>query len=108
MPKKKGGAKAKRIAVRIRKVPIEAVPILKLVAKTIVPWETDAMKKHDRVLQFGNIGQGQPIQARCSTCQRIFIGKPRPNDKKNDKTDDILLRIRAEFEAHNCQQDAGQ
>jgi len=44
MPKKKGGAKAKRIAVRIRKVPIEAVPILKLVAKTIVPWETDAIK----------------------------------------------------------------
>src|ERR1700722_7962928 len=106
MPKKKSGKKAnaKKAVVRIRVVPIAKTPIVKLLAKKIVPCETVGMKKHDRVLQFEAIEQGKPIKGRCSICHRPFSAKPNPGGR----TDDALLRIRAEFEAHNCHEDASQ
>jgi hypothetical protein len=62
------------------------------------------MRKHDRVLQFENIRQDEPINSRCSVCHRPFIGKPKPRER----TDAVLLQMRADFEAHNCNEDASQ
>jgi hypothetical protein len=35
---------------------------------------------------------------RCSLCKRQFIGESKPGER----TDNVLLRMRAEFDAHNC------
>ncbi|MFZ3339682.1 MAG: hypothetical protein WA213_02290 [Terriglobales bacterium] len=102
MPKKK--ASVKKIVVHLRTVPIKEVPILKVIAKSIGPWETDGMKRHDRILQFEAIGQGRPLKARCGVCHRPFAAKAR----LNEGTDDALLRMRADFEAHNCHEDAAK
>ena len=62
------------------------------------------MLKRERILQFENIEEGEPIKARCSFCDRPFIGKYGPGER----TDAVLLRMRADFEAHNCKEDASQ
>lgn len=56
------------------------------------------MKKHNRYLQFENIEPGQPVSSECSLCKRTFRVIPEPKER----TDDVLLRMRAEFDAHDC------
>jgi hypothetical protein len=62
------------------------------------------MRSHARELKFAKMVTNAPISARCSVCQRVFIAKP----GASDRTDDLALRIRAEFDQHNCDEDASQ
>jgi len=65
-------------------------------------WETVGMSKHGRALQFfEKIEHGKPIRGRCSLCKRQFIGESKPGEG----TDDVLQRMRAEFDAHNCNEE---
>ena len=57
------------------------------------------MRSHDRSLQFDHIRQAEQITARCSVCKREFTATP----MANERTDDVILRLRAQFKAHNCQ-----
>ncbi len=57
------------------------------------------MRSHDRYLQFDNIRQGEQITAKCTLCEQIFVATP----VANERTDDVILRLRAQFTAHNCQ-----
>lgn len=53
----------------------------------------------ERYLHFDNINMEEPdIAARCSSCGRIFTGTP----GVDERVDDVLLRIRKEFNAHEC------
>jgi hypothetical protein len=56
------------------------------------------MLRHNRYLQFERIEQGEPISAWCNACNKRFRVTP----KAGERTDDLLLRLRAEFEAHKC------
>jgi hypothetical protein len=57
------------------------------------------MVTHERYLQFDNIDMEElDISARCSQCGQEFRAEPKPGER----VDDVLLRIRAEFEAHKC------
>ena len=57
------------------------------------------MVTHNRYLQFDNIDMEKPdISSRCSRCGREFSAEPKPAER----VDDVLLRIRTEFEAHEC------
>jgi len=58
------------------------------------------VKKQSRYLHFDNIEAGQRISSECSLCKRPFFANYRPDER----TDDVLIRIRAEFEAHDCHQ----
>ena len=55
----------------------------------------------NRYLQFENIKQGELIFARCSICKKEFRDDPKPTER----TDDVLLRMRAAFDAHQCNGD---
>lgn len=71
------------------------------VARTVKFSGADLSRKVDelpRFLEFEKIEQGAPIEARCSDCDRLFRVSPKPGDR----TDDLLLRLRAEFESHDC------
>lgn len=58
------------------------------------------MTYSDRYLHFDNIDMNEPvISSRCSCCSREFAAAP----KASEHVDDALLRIRAEFNAHECQ-----
>jgi hypothetical protein len=59
------------------------------------------MRGHVRELTFSKMVTGQPVTARCSVCKRVFIAKP----DGPGRTDDLLLRVRAEFEQHSCDAD---
>ena len=59
------------------------------------------MEKQPRYLHFDNIELGQPISSRCSLCGQQFRGEP----KSDETTDGTILRIRDEFNAHNCLKD---
>jgi hypothetical protein len=53
----------------------------------------------ERYVHFDNIDFEAPfITSRCSVCAREFEGQPRPGEH----VDQVLLRIRAEYEAHEC------
>ena len=57
------------------------------------------MLEAERYLQFDNIDMSKPIiTARCSVCDSEFSAKPKPKER----TDDVLLRIRAAFNDHVC------
>jgi hypothetical protein len=56
------------------------------------------MRNHSRYLEFSKITVGEPVVARCSICKRDFVADPRPNERM----DDVILRLRAEFAAHHC------
>jgi hypothetical protein len=58
----------------------------------------------DRYLHFDNIdfSYGRAITACCNPCDRIFVGKP----VGSERTDDIVLRVRAEYDAHRCRDSA--
>lgn len=66
--------------------------------------ETWKMKRHARELSFSTMTQGKTITARCSLCKRVFVAEPHGNER----TDDLLLKIRAEFYAHDCNLDSNQ
>jgi hypothetical protein len=58
------------------------------------------MTPSDRYLQFDNIDMDKPvISSKCSLCRREFAAYP----KAGERVDDVLLRIRSEFNAHECQ-----
>jgi hypothetical protein len=57
------------------------------------------MRGHDRCLQFDTIRQGEQITETCNLCKRDFVAAP----KANERTDDGILRLRAQFKAHNCE-----
>jgi hypothetical protein len=58
-----------------------------------------AMAVQDRYLRFDNIDIEKPdIVSRCSRCGQEFTAAPKPAER----VDDVLLRIRTEFEAHKC------
>jgi hypothetical protein len=53
----------------------------------------------DRYLQFSNIDIQLPdISSQCSRCGQEFRAEPKPGER----VDDVLLRIRVEFESHTC------
>jgi hypothetical protein len=56
------------------------------------------MRRHERYLRFENIETGHSVTAWCSHCDRRFIDAPQPGDH----IDEVLLRMRAEYEAHDC------
>lgn len=56
------------------------------------------METEHPYLQFERIEVGQQVLSECSMCKRAFQAVPKPNER----TDDVLLRIRAEFDAHDC------
>jgi hypothetical protein len=57
------------------------------------------MVTQDRYLHFDNIDMEQRgISSRCSCCGQEFRAEPKPRER----VDDVLLRIRADFEAHKC------
>jgi hypothetical protein len=53
----------------------------------------------DRYLHFDNIDMEKPdIKSQCSRCGQAFTAEPKPGER----VDDVLLRIRAEFNSHQC------
>jgi hypothetical protein len=57
------------------------------------------MTTQDRYLHFDNIDMRRPdIHARCSHCGQEFSATP----KASERVDDVVLRIRAEYDAHKC------
>lgn len=53
----------------------------------------------DRYLHFSSIDMEQPeISSQCSRCGQEFKAEPKPGER----VDDVLLRVRAEFEEHMC------
>jgi hypothetical protein len=52
-----------------------------------------------RYLHFDNIDFEQPvISSRRSQCQQEFVANPKPGERIAD----VLLRIPAQYEAHQC------
>jgi hypothetical protein len=67
--------------------------------------ETGLMSDPTRTFQFfETIEQGKPIRGTCSVCSRLFIGEP----NAGEQTDDVLLRMRADFDAHDCHEETRQ
>jgi hypothetical protein len=63
------------------------------------------MSEHPRMLQFlEKMGPGSPIKGACSACRRVFVAEPKPGER----TDDVLLRMRADFDAHDCHEETRQ
>jgi hypothetical protein len=57
------------------------------------------MVTNERYLHFDNIDMDKPdISSRCSCCGQEFRAEPKPGER----ADDVLLRIRAQFEGHKC------
>ena len=53
----------------------------------------------DRYLHFSNIDMERAdISSQCSHCGQEFTAEPKPGER----VDDVLLRVRAEFEAHRA------
>jgi hypothetical protein len=67
-------------------------------------WETVGMANRKRELEFTSMEPGQAMTARCMACRRVFRAIPRIMEK----ADDIVLRIREQFDAHDCNEDASQ
>jgi hypothetical protein len=53
---------------------------------------------------FETVEQGKPIKGACSACSRLFIAEPKPGER----TDEVLLRMRADFDAHDCHEETRQ
>lgn len=59
------------------------------------------MTAADRYLHFDNIDMDKPdISSSCSRCGQTFTAEPKPGER----VDDVLLRIRAEYDAHVCRE----
>jgi hypothetical protein len=65
------------------------------------PVGDDLAVTRNRYLHFDNIdlSYGRAITACCSACGRQFVGKP----IGTERTDDVVLRVRVEFDAHKCE-----
>ncbi|MFZ0276337.1 MAG: hypothetical protein WA651_07070 [Candidatus Sulfotelmatobacter sp.] len=56
-------------------------------------------RKHERALYFMVLpGSSATPSARCTVCKRRFELQPKPGER----ADDIILRMREDFAAHNC------
>jgi hypothetical protein len=53
---------------------------------------------------FEKMEQGKPAKGVCSVCSRLFVEEP----KAGERTDDLLLRMRADFDAHDCHEETRQ
>jgi hypothetical protein len=63
------------------------------------------MNEHTRTFQFfEKVEQGNPIKGTCSACNRLFVSDFRPGDR----ADEVLLRMRADFEGHDCHEETRQ
>ncbi len=59
----------------------------------------------NRTFQFFEaIEKDKPIKGTCSACSRLFVAEPRPGEL----TDEVLLRMRADFDAHDCHEETRQ
>jgi hypothetical protein len=57
------------------------------------------MPSSDRYLRFENLDMAQPkINAQCSACGKEFNSEVRAGER----IDDVLFRIRAAYNAHEC------
>jgi hypothetical protein len=56
------------------------------------------MNHSTRYLSFSNLETEQPVVAFCSACGKRFEALP----EAGKRTDDLILKVRAEFEAHRC------
>ncbi|MGA6982608.1 MAG: hypothetical protein WCC95_10435 [Candidatus Sulfotelmatobacter sp.] len=64
-------------------------------------WESDRVeeRKHQRTLLFTALPTPTTTpSACCSVCKRRFELTPKPGEH----ADDVILRMREEFEGHNC------
>ena len=60
---------------------------------------TNEARPQDRYLHFDNIDIEEPdVFSRCSRCGTEFMAVPKPSERVND----VLLRIRAKYDAHEC------
>lgn len=57
--------------------------------------------KEERFLEFTSMEPGQPMTGRCCACRRVFRIVP----KGMERADDMVLRMRAEFALHDCNED---
>lgn len=63
------------------------------------------MSEQTRTFQFfEKIEQGNPIRGTCSACNRPFIAE----SKSGERMDELLLRMRADFDAHDCHEETRQ
>jgi len=61
------------------------------------------MAKTGRYLHFATLDPKAETQSgECSSCGRTFLNRQNPSDRM----DDVLLRIRSEFDGHNCKEHA--
>jgi hypothetical protein len=61
--------------------------------------QAKTMTMRDAYLDFDKIDMEEPeISSRCSRCGLVFRAEP----EAGERVDDVLLRMRAEFEAHQC------
>ena len=56
------------------------------------------MQRHVSELQFDRMELGKTIIAKCSVCKRRFTATP----NSAERTDDLILGLRAEFTKHIC------
>lgn len=55
-----------------------------------------------RTLQFfEKMELGNPIKGICSVCKKLFIAE----SKSEDRMDEVLLRMRNDFDAHDCHEE---
>jgi hypothetical protein len=63
------------------------------------------MSEDTRILQFlEKIEQGKPIKGVCSVCRRLFVAESKPGER----LEVALLRMRPEFDAHDCHEETRQ
>jgi hypothetical protein len=63
------------------------------------------MSEDTRTFQFlEKIEQGKPIKGVCSACSRLFIAESKPGER----LEEVLLRMRPEFDAHDCHEETRQ
>jgi hypothetical protein len=62
------------------------------------------MRSHARELTFSKMTTGEPVTGRCSVCKHVFIAKAHGNERH----DVLVLRVREEFNAHDCNLDSSQ
>ena len=59
-----------------------------------------AMPSSERYLRFQNLDAQQPsIKAQCSACGKDF----KSEIKMGERLDDVLFRVRASYNAHECE-----
>ncbi len=63
------------------------------------------MSEQTRTFQFfEKLKEGSPIRGICSACNRLFTAESKPGER----IDELLVRMRADFEAHDCHEETRQ